>query len=456
MIRHGGTALAAAALLAATLAQADFQTALKDYNAGRYDVAHGEFLALAELGDCSSQFNLGAMALKGQGGPADTASGVGWLEAAAGNGCQQLVGGKLTHLSAGLTPEQSRAAAQIVSLYGRDSLRAQGVVDPDFTCSGFSGASAVSAPAPEYPQSAAQAGRAGIVIATMVIGLDGRASDPEILLSVPDEHFAAAAVEAWLNWRFTPAQGNGTPVASRLQLKQVFALSGAPPLADLDTYRSARSAADADDPAAAYLVGLTAANEPSLGIAYPRATQMLLSAARAGGPQAQYWVGSQLRTSASCHPHADGAIWLHQAAEGGSGPAQVALARELLAGTPADGQIAQARKLLSEAARSDDYYARKHAAALLAASPVAALHDPAAAQRAAAKLAAGAIQSDPQMFEVVALAHAANGEFRDAISQQDVAIAKARLLGWDTRGMSDRLGQYRAGKSWSGDLFAPP
>jgi hypothetical protein len=134
----------------------------------------------------------------------------------------------------------------------------------------------------------------------------------------------------------------------------------------------------------------------------------------------------------------------------------VALARELLAGTPADGQIAQARKLLSDATGSDDYYARKHAAALLAASPVAAVRDPAAAQRIAAKLSAGLIQSDPQMFEVVALAHAANGEFRDAISQQDVAIAKARLLGWDIRDMSDRLGRYHAGKSWSGDLFASP
>jgi len=35
------------------------------------------FLALAELGDCSSQFNLAAMALKGQGGPKDAGSGVG-------------------------------------------------------------------------------------------------------------------------------------------------------------------------------------------------------------------------------------------------------------------------------------------------------------------------------------------------------------------------------------------
>ena len=58
---------AAAALLGSACAYADFQQAMQDYNAQRYDAAHGEFLALAELGDCSSQFNLAAMALKGQG-----------------------------------------------------------------------------------------------------------------------------------------------------------------------------------------------------------------------------------------------------------------------------------------------------------------------------------------------------------------------------------------------------
>jgi TonB family protein len=456
MNRHSCTVLAAGALLAAPLARADFQTALKDYNAGRYEVAHGEFLSLAELGDCSSQFNLGAMALKGQGGPADAASAVGWLQAAAGNGCQQLVGSKLTHLSAGLTPDQSRAAAQIVSLYGRDALRAQGVIEPDLTCRDLTSATVVSAPTPEYPQRAALAGREGIVIASVRIGVNGRASDPEILVALPDEQFAAAAVEAWLNWRFTPAQRNGVPVASRLQLQQVFALNGAPPLAALDTYRTARAAADAGDPAAAYLVGLSASKEPSFGIASARANEMLLGAARDGGPQAQYWIGSQLRASASCHPHADGEIWLQHAADGGSAPAQLALARELLAGAPTAAQIAQAQKLLTQASLAEDYYVRKHVAALLAASPVAAVRDPAVAQRVADKLAAGPIQSDPQLFAVLALAYAANGQFREAVSQQKIAISKARELGWDTREMADGLERYHAGKPGSAEPFAAP
>jgi hypothetical protein len=64
VIRNIGVALLGGALLGGGVAaRADFQMALTDYNAGRYEAAHQQFLALAELGDCSSQFNIGAMAL---------------------------------------------------------------------------------------------------------------------------------------------------------------------------------------------------------------------------------------------------------------------------------------------------------------------------------------------------------------------------------------------------------
>ena len=150
-LRLTGTALVVAALLAGTAAHADFQAALRDYQAGHYDAAHSQFLALAELGDCSSQFNLGAMARKGQGGPKDAASAVGWLQVAAGNGCEQLVGNRLAALSAGLNPEQSRTAASILARYGPEALHAQGIVNPDFTCRDLTPAAVLNAPAAAKP-----------------------------------------------------------------------------------------------------------------------------------------------------------------------------------------------------------------------------------------------------------------------------------------------------------------
>jgi hypothetical protein len=85
---------------------------------------------------------------------------------------------------------------------------------------------------------------------------------------------------------------------------------------------------------------------------------------------------------------------------------------------------------------------------------VAAARDPATAQSVAVKLAAGEIQSDPQMFEALAAAAAANGDFQNAVAQQQRALHKAQSLGWDTRLMSERMAAYRAGRAWQGDLFA--
>ena len=447
-------ALVVVALAAAAAARADFQAALRDYNSGHYDTAHAQFLALAELGDCSSQFNLGAMALKGQGGPQDNGSGVGWLEAANSNGCQQLVGDKLAALTSRLSPAESQAAAQIVGRYGHDALHAQGVIDPDFTCHDTTPAHVASMPLPEYPQQEAARRQSAIVVTALTIGADGHARDPEILLSVPADGFAAAAVEAWLNSQFTPALRNGRAVPSRLPAKHVFALEGGQPLADAEAFRRARPGADTGDPAAEYLVGLTATVDASLGIPSARAGQLLLGAARDGNAQAQYWIGSELRATAACHPQADGSVWLRHAADGGSAAAQLVRASDLLAGAPSATQVGEARALLHQAAASDSYYVQKHVVALLAASPLAAVRDPAAAQSVALKLAAGEIRSDPQMYEALAAADAANGDFQNAVAQQQRALHKAQSLGWDTRVMSERMAAYRAGRAWQGDLFA--
>jgi TPR repeat protein len=448
----GRAALAAAALLSAAAAQADFQAALHDYNAGRYETAHAQFLSLAELGDCSSQFNLGAMALKGQGGPKDIASGVGWLQAAAGNGCAQLVGNRLPGLTAGLSADESRTAAALVARYGPEALREQGILNPDFNCHDATPASVQSAPAAEYPDTAAH-GQEAIVITALTIGVDGHARDPEILLAVPGEAFAAAAVEAWMNSLFSPARRAGQAVPSRLQAKTLFAIPGGS-LISAAAFRHALPAAEAGDPASQYQVGLTATLDSSLGISSARAAQLLLGSARDGDASAQYWVGSQLRATSACHPRADGTVWLRHAAAGGSAAAQLVLARELLSASATAAQVAEARALLEQAATSASYYVEKHVVALLAASPVDAVRDSAAAMSVALTLTAGPIQSDPQMFEAVAAAYAATGDFHHAVAQQELAMRKAQSLGWDTRSMSAKLHAYRSGKPWRGDLFA--
>jgi len=449
-------ALAVSALWGAMPAHADFQSALGEYNAGHYELAHAHFLALAELGDCSSQFNLAAMALQGQGGPKDAGSGVGWLQAAAGNGCERLVGNKVAGLQAKLSADESAAAAGIVARYGRDALHTQGIVSPDFSCREQVAASVLQAPVPEYPRLAGDTRQGAIVITGLTIGVDGLARDPEILLAVPETGFPAAAVESWLNSRFVPATRGGAPIESRLQARSLFAIEGGSGLSGMDAYKSARQRADAGDPVAGYLVGLTATLDASLGISSARAGQLLLASARDGDSRAQYWVGSELHATAVCHSQVNGAVWLRHAADSGSASAQLMLATDLLSADPSAAQTAQARSLLERAATSDSFYVRKHVVALLAASALDSVRDPGTALSVAMKLAAGEIQSDPQMFEAVGAAYAANGDFRQASAQQQIAIRKARSLAWNTRVMAERLSAYRDGRPWRGDLFALP
>jgi len=445
-------ALAAPALAVTNASPGSFEAALAEYRAGHYDAAHAEFLALAELGNCSAQFNLAAMALHGQGGPKDLGSGAGWLQAAAGNGCGTLVGSHLTELTAKLSPDEARAAAEIMARYGPEALKEQGVVDPQFICGDVTQPRSTQATAADTPAADRGKRQPAIVITALTVGADGRARDPEILLAVPDERFAASAVEAWLNSLFTPAQRGGGAVAARLEAKTSFADSA--PLADAEVIRRARPAADAGDGAAAYLIGLAALHDSSLGISGMRAKQLLLVAATDGNPDAQYWVGSQLRASAACHPHADGELWLRHAADGGNAAAQLRLAQDLLAGAPSAAQVTQARGLLQQAARSNAYYVRKHVIALLAGSSQEAVRDPPAALALARQLASGDIRTDPQMYEVVAAAYAANGDFHNATAQQRLAVDKAKALGWNARTLTEQLDAYRHDRAWHGDLLA--
>jgi hypothetical protein len=136
--------------------------------------------------------------------------------------------------------------------------------------------------------------------------------------------------------------------------------------------------------------------------------------------------------------------------------AQLTLAADLLAGAPSPAQVAKARALLEQAAGADGFYVRKHVAALLAASPLEAVRDPDTALRVALKLAAGEIQSDPQMFETIAAAYAASGDFGHATASERMAIRKAEALAWNTDLMKQRLAEYRAGRAWRGELLASP
>jgi len=53
-----------------------------------------------------------------------------------------------------------------------------------------------------------------------------------------------------------------------------------------------------------------------------------------------------------------------------------------------------------------------------------------------------------------AAARAANGDFRNASAQQQLAVDKARAFGWSTRTLTEQLDACRHDRAWHGDLLA--
>lgn len=440
-------------------ARADFPGAFKAYSEGHYEQAHAEFLRLAQLGNAVAQYDLGAMALQGQGGPKDLGAAVGWLTAAADNGDTRLSPEKLAAVRATLDDEQHKAADEIEARYGRAGLMhtVLPVPLPGAHCRNTVPARVSHKTTPDenyYPSSGRRGDQNGFVILQLTIGVDGVPRDPEILMSVPSPDFSAAAIDIWMPSRWTPAERDGVAVESKVAVKVAFLMIGGGVLWDLPALKAIRETALAGDPTAEYQIGLAATLDPSLGIPEREAYSLLVSAAQGGQPRAQYWAASRFMSVGACGVDRMKIPWLRAAASAGNGPAQVALALDLLSSQPSAGQVTEARQLLEEAARSDDLYAMKHVAAVLAGSPLEGLRDPATAKSVADRLMRSSIESDPQMYEAAALAYAATGNFWEARAKQQLAIKKAQQLQWDTRQLQERLAAYQTSKPWTGDLFA--
>lgn len=445
------------------LANADFPSAMKDFKGGRYEAARQQFQILAELGDAPSQFNLGAMALAGQGGPQDPATAVGWLMAAADNGHRGLSQDKLDELKLKLTDEQRRSADEILGRYGRAGLEQSVLPVPrgGAHCRNVVPARLIHSITPDsefYPKGGRWRAQNGFVIVELTIGIDGVPRDPEILMSVPDPSYSAAALDVWMPSLWQSATQDGAPVESKVAVKAAFNITGGNGvLWDMPALKAIRDSALTGEPDAEYLIGLAATLDQSLGISSSQAHTLLVSAAQGGHPHAQYWVASRFMSLGSCGAERKKIPWLRAAARAGDGSAQLALATDLLGGgQPSAEQLAEARSLLEQAAQSQDWYVMKHVAALLGASPLEALRDPAAARMVADKLMKDPPDADPQMYEAAAAAYAAHKDFWLAGSKEQTAIKQAYRLKWNTQPMQERLALYHKSQPWTGDLFNSP
>ena len=458
--RGWGCALGVCTLLACTVARADFKWAMSQFDAGRYEAARAEFLALAALGDGNSQYNLGAMTLKGQGGPGSKGTGVGWLLAAAENGYHELPAEKLHSLKASLSEAELHDAEQVLDVYGHEALLRTTLPSDHMSCAGLvQGRPALT----NDPLDAFMHAHTGIILVAFTIGADGHLRDPELRAVISDltaEQLAPLLFEPLMRWHWRPATVNKVLRELRVVIKVLpYGTPNGKGGVTWQTHQLEKlyAAAEGGNADAAYFYGMMRyLDDSQVHEARPR--DFLLIAAQAGHPKAAHEVARRFDWLSLCNKGEDPRKlpWLRYAAAAGETSADLDLAQALLNQTPSSEQLAQIRSLLQGAATSDSFHARKHAVALLAASPVEAIRLPEAALAAAQSLARSPIQSDPQMFEAVAAAQAANGDFVQAEAQQHIALTKAKALGWNTRFIEERLDAYRNKRAWYGDVFAMP
>ena len=444
-------------ILFTATAAADFPQAMQDYNAGHFDAARAQFLTLAALGDAASQFNLGAMAVAGQGGAKDAGASVGWLTAAAENGSRKLDPGKLEAMRARLTDAERASAEDVVAHYGKAALERTALpITPQLShCRDYRQARVTQVNPADYPFKGRYGAQDGFVILRSTVTAAGTPLDPEVLMAVPGPEFATAAINTWMKAHFAPATQDGQPVESRTTTKTTFRITNGGVLWDIGALKELVQQANTGDPPAQYKIGLAATLDPSLGISAALAYRLLVSAAQGGNPAAQYWAANNFMTLGNCMPADKGMLWLKTAADAGDGAAQLELARQLLMGEPSAQDQTRARALLEQAAQANNYYVEKHLIALMAAAPLAGVHDPATARTVAERLVAWGVEADPQMYVALAAAEASSGDYWKAANTQWTAVKRAKELNWNTQAMEERLALYRKSHPWTGDLFAP-
>ncbi len=470
MIRRRTAAWAAALLVAAAPAgaapaeptaalSAAVQLYYKDKN---YPAARAALQSTAELGESRAQYLLGIMLLKGQGGDADPAGGNGWLRAAAENGDENARGleDKVRTEIAELPAAGRARALDLARRFGAAGI-AERVVPRRADLDGCSGLRYVAQRqqiAPEYPFMGRRTNQNAAVSLRFTVGIDSIPREPEVLATYPpDADFAASAVEALLLSRFYPAERAGLPVESTARFRVNFQMNYGGQLWDEPAIKRVKAMLDVGNPYAEFEIARASWADPKeFNIPEQQSLELMVRAAQAGHPRAQYWLAQLLTTGPACGPNAKAELWLDAAARSGEPAAAVQRARELLVPGASGDDQARAKALLGLAARSESAFAARHAIALLAATPFDAVRDPALALEAAKKLRTDTYAADPQTWEALAAARAANGDFKEAARLETRALRLADKYRWNTVLLQERLARYATAGDWRGDLLALP
>lgn len=193
----------AMAVLASTIAQADLSQTVKLYHEKNYSQARTEFETLTKLGNARAAFNLGVMALYGEGETKDPVRAYAYFSFAHQLGYTKAVE-VLQQLSTTVTASQQQQAKQLSAQMLQNALPVYSANEP--------------APAhqelfrttlrrdhPKYPVDAARKGISGFALAQLVVDQQGAVVYAKTQYGLPDLVFAKATETALRRWKYNPA-----------------------------------------------------------------------------------------------------------------------------------------------------------------------------------------------------------------------------------------------------------
>lgn len=443
---------------------ATFEKGLAHYDKGQFKAAFFIFKNLAEVGDKSSQFNLGVMYHRGEHVKRNRVMAYSWMRLA-GEGGNDRYNDTAHKVLASLSEKAATAAKreflELRSKYGQEVLKVALAPKPlnDSDCA--EPPELISRIAPRYPKGAQSAGISGYVDVNYDISSEGYPRDITVR-QMTDEVFIKPAIKSMQSFKWA-VLGSGldtTPVSMNdLEMRYKFLIKGDEKVIVSNLKKDARpllKLAKQDDKLAQYryakhLEAIKAFDFSEVKPEYRNLNEWYLKAAENGHYLAQYELGRNMIAGRGCEVNSESGVkWLRAAAVSGHPFAQEELAMSALGAKLT--QKNQAIYWLRRSAANDYYKAKIILAWLLTTNPE---HSELEVEEAQSLLAAKplAYHDTVRIFETEAAVLAAQGNFKKAVSKQKKALKKAKQLGWKIPVMNERLLRYNEGKTWTGPYY---
>jgi len=439
-------------LLLSGSVNADFLTALNDYQKGNYVNAYNEFLSLATIGEKQSQFNIGIMYFYGQHVAKDVNKAYAWVKLANESELTTDTARNAFNAIAAKVKEMTVAEKEYQLLkqaYSTEILLNKLypiLVKPDKAHSFFAKPRKIIKA--KYPRKAAMSGTQGWVKFKFDIDANGIPRNIRVLESYPKGFFERDVLKVVPKWRFGISDKDSKQVKPEQDAiyRYRFRLNGNPYGIKKDIEKEYKQRAESGDASAQFsyaqwqLKGWVRDKESN-------PNEWFLKSAIQGHPSSQFQVGKNLIYGKGCKKSkGKGVEWLTRSAAVGQEDSIELLA--IIYSKNHDLESQQKAINYFEKIENFSSSAKLSYAWMLATSNHAQISDPERAIDLIDSVYRNRFVDDITPYEIKAAAYASMGKFEKAISAQKDALEEAEDIGASLDIIQSNLIAYQKGETY--------